>query len=203
MKQSIRNHLVYNWWKYVAVAVVVISIWVYLFSVLARPKENEKIKISFVGNDFKNVLLQEDILNNIDKLQGEQNIKEVGVECLYTEDNYTLSTILSTRVISDTDIVILKQSTLANFDVESFFVDLKSDAVAENFGNIQTFEKSGKIYGIKLNGDNAFTKYYDGKEDCYLFITSVSVNFGGINGNGNKEDRACINLVNYLLGGKK
>lgn len=202
MKQSIRNHLIYNWWKYVAVAVAVIAIWVYLFGVLAKPKENEKIKITFVGNDLKNVLMQEDILNDIDKLQGKQNIKEVGVECLYSEDSFTLNTILSTRVLSDTDIVILKQSTLENFEAESYFVDLSSSAVTENFGDVQTFEKNGKIYGIKLNGDNAFKKYYDGKEDCYLFITPVSVNFGGINGNGNNEDSVCINLVNYLLGGK-
>lgn len=199
MRPSVRNHLIYNWWKYVAVVLSVVAFWVYLFGVLAKPQANQKINITYVGNDLKNKLLKEDILGRLEDLQGGQNIKEVGVECLYSDDSYALNTILTTRTSTDTDFVILKSSTLENFEVESYFVCLDPQKVDRYFKGAKTYEIDGKVYGIKLSGNNVFSGYYTGNEDCYAFITGVSVNFGSINGKGKTEDAVCINLINYLL----
>lgn len=201
MKNLIKNHFVYQWWKYLAVVIVAVVFWVYLFNTLARPQSNEQIKITFVGNDFNNTLLKDDIKVNLNTLQGNQNIKEIGVECFYSEDAYTLSTVLSTRVTSDTDFVIIKENQLKDFDIPAFFVELSESDVTQNFGNVPTYSREGKLYGIQLNSDT-FAKYYQGKENCYAFITSVSENFGGTNGKGSPADKVCVNLINYLVWGE-
>ncbi len=198
MKNSVKNHFVYNFWKYVAVVAIAIVFWCYLFGVLARPQPNEQIKITFVGNDLKNTLLKDDIQANLPMLTDNQNIKDVGVECFYSEDMYTLSTVLSTRVISDTDFVIIKESDLSKFDIPSFFVELDETLSKQYFGDVETYLLDGKIYGIKLSSET-FAKYHSG-ENCYAFITGVSVNFGRLNGKGDVDDKVCVALINYLAG---
>lgn len=202
MKISVKNHFVYHWWKYVAVVLVAVAFWMYLFGVLARPASNEQIKITFVGNDLKNILLKDDIIANLPTLQGNQKIKDVGVECFYSDDPYTLSTVLSTRVTDDTDFVIIKESQLKDFDIPAFFVELDGNAITQNFGDVETYKRDNKIYGIKLNSDT-FATYYVGNDSCYAFITGVSVNFGAINGKGDTNDKVCVNVINYLVRGVK
>ena len=73
-----QGHLQYSWWKYLLVILLPILLWCSVFDVLAKPKENERLHILFVGNDLDAVSLQQTLEEAIPTLT-DQKIKEVKV----------------------------------------------------------------------------------------------------------------------------
>lgn len=196
MNKRITNRLVYDWWKYFAIAALIIVVWIFSVNAITRAAANEKIGITFVGTDFDDLQLEEDLnaaLPNMTK----QKLKEIRCESVHGETSYQTQTVVNTRLLGGTDLFIFTENNLSG--IAEIFEEIDKDKYKNLFGAIEFYELNGKAYGICLTATKFF-EYYSGKEKCYLFVSSKSVNIGGINGIGNRQDDAAIYAVKYILG---
>ena len=198
MKDQIRNHVIYHWWKYLAVIIFSIVLWVSVFNSLKAPAPNQRLNITFVGDKFDSALFEQDLKVILPEIKGKQNIKAVFAESVSYENEYTLNTIIATRCLGETDLIVISESVLADFDVSGYFVPLTEEIVKAEFGGVETYSVNDTVYGIKLSGTEKFSKYYADTQNCYVFVTGISENFGALNGKGDTEDRVAISLIKYL-----
>ena len=197
-KKEIVNHLQYSWWAYILTAVFVIGLWLTVFGILAKPKNDEKLAIAFIGKNFDDSAFEDDLPNIIESSTN-QRVKEVFVESIYSENNYTLDTIIVTRLQGTTDLFIWEGELKGGLEDRYALYD--ENIVNSVLGEVTYHRVNGEAYAIRLNSENKnFKKYYKGSEDCWLLMSPNSVNFGGANGKGKTENDAAIQVIKYLLG---
>lgn len=197
MKTSFRNHLAYTWWIYLLILIGVIVFWTALFQFALKPRAYETINVTFVGEGFDNLDFKEKI-EDMSK-EHRQEIKEVNVESVLTENSYVLNNILVSRSIGETDFVIVTESNMLSNIGSAYFIEF-DDKLKEAFDGVELYYEDGSVYGIRLDGSDVFKQYYHGEEKCYLFITSVSENFGGLNGKGETYNDLALQITKYLTG---
>lgn len=200
-RKEFNNYLSYNWWAYVAIVLVVVILWLSVFTVLAKPSPNEKLHISFVGTDFYNDSLETQLKKVVPTLSS-QEIKSLYVESVYSDNTYILSQIVTTRCIGDTDFLIYTRDLITDEMGRSLFAPLSIEDTRRLFGDVEVLEFENKVYGILVfdgNNSNNFSKYYNGEEKCYLSFTPVSENIAGLNNKGNQSDDIALKVVQWLL----
>ena len=197
MNKEVANHFQYRWWAYLLTAVLVIGLWLSVFEIISKPKATEKIGISFIGKGFNAEGLEKD-LPGVIKSNTSQNIKQINVESIEEDNVFTLDNIIVTRSQGTTDIFIwsgeLKQGT------KERFASLDEAKINSVIGDVTYYRIEGEAYALSLSGNNNFSKYYSGSEDCWLLVSAKSVNFGGANGKGLAENDAALQIAKYLLG---
>ena len=196
-------HVQRNWWKYLLVLVASILIWSIVFDSLAVPSKNEKIRITFLGENLDHEAFEEYVAEILPGLTN-QRIEKVDVENPVDEINNDFYMVLTTRVYG-ADIIIVEESLLTEDICQAYFVPLPLETLEKHMPVSEVYVENGQPYGLLLpSGDGAglFGEFYSGTERCYLFITHTSVNVAGILGTGNEVDDAALKLICHLLEGK-
>ena len=192
--------LQYTWWKYLLVILLSITVWVAVFDILGTPEKNQKLQITFVGEDFLFDALQADLQEKMPGLT-DQELKKLTVESPMNGNWEDYHDIMSVRAYS-ADIIIVEESAMTDTFGYSYFVELPVEKLPQSLQNRDFYTEDGKAYGILLydgSTPNVFSQYYSGGERCYLFITHNCVNAAGIMGKGKQTDDAALAVIEYLL----
>lgn len=197
-----KRHLQYNWFKYLAVIILPILFWNSVFDVLAKPKQNEQLRILYVGDLLDAPSLQADVQDAIPQLT-EQTIREVTVTQA-VPNGMSYFDFLTAQCFHY-DILILSQSWCRENTGQGAFVQLPQ-AILDAFPNTpvytETVEQTPLAYGLTIYDgtvQNRFSMYYHGNKNCYLFFSPESVNLAAKNGKGIVEDDAALKVAQYLL----
>ena len=201
-RMDIQRHFQYFWWCYVAILIAAVVFWTSVYGIVATPDANEKLTLSYFGNDYDGTQLELEIEKNIPNITS-QNIKEFSVDHVKQTENIVFGSMIQTRLYSS-DIMIFEEWVIneefvsMNFraftsELEACFADL----------DVEYYLIDGIKCGIILNpqgqNSNVFTKYYEGNYRLVAFFAPYCENLGGIYGIGNKEDDAAIALMKFLL----
>ena len=73
-----KRHFQYNWYKYLAVILLPILLWCFLFNLLSKPQSREQVRILFVGESLDVASLQKDLQALLPTLSA-QPLKEITV----------------------------------------------------------------------------------------------------------------------------
>ena len=199
MNKFVRT-LPYNWWKYLLVVISSVLVWGMVFSMLAAPKKNEKIQITYIGEHLFSEALETELYSVIGKLT-EQNIKNINVENPINGQSVYYQSILATRVYG-ADFIIIEESSLLETMGETYFSEIPIDKLEPYIEKLEYYCENGVPYGIVLYDgvtENYFSQYYTGTEKCYLFITHTTVNFADIVKSGNEADDAALRILEYFM----
>lgn len=197
-KSEVVNHFHYNWWSYVAYALVIVIVWVAIFNALAQPKDYEKIGISYVGENLDCDLLAKTLYDEFPNLT-EQKIKKVNTEKIEASGIYTVGDIISTRVLGISDFILWEGDVPDG--IENFFVQLDQDKIQSVLGEVEFCMIDGKAYGFMVYDGHSninFADIYSGSKQVWVFVSGASVNFAGTNGNSSEYDSALVALK-YLM----
>ena len=196
-----RNHLQYNWWKYIIIIIFPIFLWTGIFSSLKAPDPDERVHILYVGQGLDTQQLQTRLTTVLPQ-RTTQQLKSITVT---TADAASLSySTLDVRCF-DYDILIFQESSMPENVGQAVFVRLTEDLLAQfpqGISYVETVADAGVLtYGFAIApGDHTpFTNYYTGTEKCYLFISPRSVNFDALNENGSAGNDAGLKAAQYLL----
>lgn len=197
MKQS-PAHMTYHWWKYLLVLAASTLVWMVVFDSLGQPAKNEKIRISYFGEQLALETMEKDFIQILPSLT-HQTIEKVTVENPIGTITADYHAVLTSRIYG-ADFIIIEESVLAETVGNTYFLPLPVDALEDRLLELTFYTENDVPFGILLNGlDTVFSSYYSGDEKCYLFITHTSVNMAGIMGTGSAEDDAALKLIEYLL----
>jgi ABC-type glycerol-3-phosphate transport system substrate-binding protein len=198
MKSSLKNYLRYNWWMYIVSAILVLALWLSVFSKLAELKANEQINITYIGSAFNHLELQSDLQDAMPDITN-QNIKRVSVENAVVDGDYDLNTILRARSSGSCDFFIIESSVIEKYEMNlaSYFSELSVSEIEKFFGNIGRVEEDGKLFGIELNENARLYDYYTGNGKLKIFFVNQSVNLSTLNG-GDEEQDAAIQVIKFL-----
>lgn len=201
-KADIQGHLRCFWWCYVAILLVAVVFWTSVYGIIGSPDANEKLTLSFFGNDLDASLLELDIENNIFNITS-QGIKELSVDHVSQTESTVFGSMIQTRLYSS-DIMIFEEwiitEELTALDFRPFTSEL--EACFANI-DVEYYLIDGVKCGIILNPEgsnpNNFTKYYTGNSKLIAFFAPYCGNLRGAYGIGSKEDDAAIVLMKFLL----
>lgn len=196
-----RNHLQYNWWKYLIVIFIPIILWCSIFSSLKAPAPEQRVHILYVGSDLDTQKLQDQLAAALPGLTSQQ-LKAITVT---TADTQTLSySTLDVRCF-DYDILIFQESSMPENVGQAVFVRL-TDALLEQFPQGIFYQENVADAGILTYGfvispadHTPFADCYTGTENCFLFISPRSVNFDALNENGRAGNDGGLKAAQYLL----
>ena len=202
MKRS-SGHLQYNWWKYLLVILLPIFLWCSVFDVLAKPKDNERLHVLFVGNDLDAVSLQQTLEETIPTLT-DQRIKEVKVVTeLAAGEIYGRK---MTTYSYEFDLIIVSQSFMRD-NTGQFFRRLPMDGlpgyetVKLHTEKVEDGEYTAP-FGFVLwepGVKNNFGKFYSGNEICYLFFSTQSVNLYPLFEGSAEGNNVAVAALDFLL----
>lgn len=197
-----KRHIQYSWWKYAAAILASVILWCSVFHGMTVPEGNQKLHILYVGEGldctgFKNSVAQ--VLPTV----SEQEIQEIKVQQvqIYGMDAFKLLDSYTYQY----DIIIISQS----YFQENMGLSILSRAMTEQMLTyfreaepmIELYEGKPAVCGFVM-GKNAeqFYQYGTNSSICYIFPSSESVNFAGLNGKGTVADDCALRIMEYLLG---
>ena len=198
-----QGHLQYSWWKYLMVILLPILLWCSVFDVLAKPKDNERLHILFVGDGLDAIALRQTLEEALPDLT-QQEIKEVKV----TTD-YAAGEIYGQKLTTysyEFDLIIVSQSFMRD-NTGQFFRRLPMDGLpGYEQGKLYTEKVEDGAYtapfgfvlwepGVKNN----FGNFYSGNEICYLFFSTQSVNLYPLFGGSAEGDNAAVVALDFLM----
>ena len=168
MSRNKRSRLQYDWILYVAVALVSVFVWYFVFGLFNAPTDAETIHLFFAGGvedrSFKDVA---------DKAMSGYGVKTVEINGCDPNDN-AFSTKYSVVALNGCDVVVVPVSVADVTDCASTFTVLTGidDGYAQN----------GVIYGAYIDDTakqnlSAYFKFTD--ERYVAFVVASSVNSGG------------------------
>ncbi len=192
MSKYIKSNLL----KLIIVLVLVVVFWLFAMTMVDKPSQDECLYITFVGKNFDNTSLEtffeEYISNNTN-----QELRELSVNAITDPDDYSSGIALTVRAIGEADFIVYEEEYCKDIDYN--FLPLTNELL-EEFSSYDTFDVDGVPYGIAIPTNDNFSKFYKGESKCYAFITKVSENMAGLNGNGETENDAALIALKYLLG---
>ncbi len=202
MKKS-RGHLQYNWWKYMAVILIPILLWCSVFDVLAKPADNERLNIVFVGDGLDAVALQQTLQEQLPQLT-QQKIKEVRVVSEYVAGEIYGQKL--TTYSYEFDLIIVSQSFM-RWNTGQFFRGLPKNGLP-GFENAKLHNEKVEEgdytapFGFVLwepGVENGFHQFYSGREICYLFFSTQSVNLYPLFSGSAEGDNAAVVAAKFLM----
>ena len=193
------NHLRKRWFLYVVWLVVAIFVCGWAFTLITRPKANEKtvIFIACYGGNM-------DGLKN--ELNGNrpQNIKQVEVY-YHSPDALYFNTMYNFYGIEQGDILILPKSKIYDVDCVALYQPLDLSLVQKHFGQVETYDFEGSTYGIKIfdgltlsGGSDGYVDYCNGTEaeNFYLFFNKNSLHTGEFS---DSSSQSAVELAKLLM----
>lgn len=197
-KDRIRAHFRYSWWVYLVIAAAATALWCSVFAKLADPKADEMLNITFVGEtepaDFSDDLRK--------ALEGKTSkpLKEINLEVV-SSTNGMIGDIIAMRCLGGTDLIIFEEDALLE-PMSSNFGGLDREQMRERFGDAVFYEEDGDLMGLLLYDGEAgcrFLRYYSGNQKCWVFIPPKAENTARLNGEGDAEDDAALQAIQYLM----
>lgn len=190
-----------HWKAYLALILVPIIVWIAVYNILDEPADNEKFSVLFLGDGLDCEGLQEWIETELD----DKRMKSITVEdtVIYESLYYEY---LQTRCYSY-DVIIIPEKNMKEhvgrlvFERE-IMIDDYSDKLPSAPFYYENIDGQDLPFGYVLpddSTDSVFSRYYNGDEKCYLFISPRSVNFDQINGEGEKGDDFGLKVLFALL----
>lgn len=199
MKQM-PGHLQYDWWKYIAALLIPLVLWGSVFSIVAKPKANERLNVLFLGEGLHAETLQEDLTARI-KDCTQQNIKSVQVSVAkFEKDNFSQQLIAATYSY---DIIIIGQSQMTETIGQDYFQVLPEEFRSE-WDSVyeEKIQDQQLTFGVVMwddNVNNTFGKYYDGLERCFAFISPQTHNLYPFSKQSKQGDDAAVVALRWLM----
>lgn len=194
-----RNKLLYRWPLILLGLVAVVFLGTAIGRRLTAPAPNEKLSVCLVGQNFNAEAMREALYTDMGRFT-EQELRDLTVEMLYNENGSILAETLTARILDGVDLFILEEDYVFDGLGENYFAPIPKDVVDKYFPGAALYSEAGQIYAIRLDkdGGSRFSEFYGGNETCLLFINAASVNTGAMNGRGEPEDTAALELASYL-----
>ena len=185
-KQS--GHLQYDWWKYVAALLIPLILWCSVFSVLKKPKANERLHILFLGTGLNCQTMEQDLTAYLQE-NTTQKLKSVQVTMAeYREKNYANQLLAATYSY---DIIIISQPQMKDTVGQDYFCVLPQELQSTE---IQLYEENvnGTImpFGAIV---------YNATQECYAFISPQTENVYPLNTKSREGDNAAIIAWQWLM----
>jgi len=199
MKQK-SAHLQYDWWKYAAALLIPLILWCSVFSVLKKPKANERLHILFLGSGLNCQTIEQDLTAYL-QVNTTQKLKSVQVAAVeYTDENYANQLMAATYSY---DLIIISENQMQNTVGQDYFFVLpdalqKSEvSLYEETVNHETMPFGAVVFdGIQ---HNSFSKYYSNTEKCYIFISPQTENLYPFNTQSSEGDDAAVLAWQWLM----
>lgn len=191
MKIKLRTYFGYYWWTYVISAILAVVLWFSVFTLLAKPAENEQINITYIGTSFDAPALQSDLYEVMPALS-RQGISRITVENGIVGGEVQLDTLLRSRIAGNCDFFMIESAVVKSYslDYASYFEELPELTVEKYFPGSKGAVQNGKTFGIIPPGYARTGDYYGGKGEVYLFFVNNSVNLGDLYGGDGTYDAA-------------
>lgn len=194
-----KRHFQYHWWKYLLVVLLPILLWCAVFDAAAKPKQNERLRVLFIGQGLDVQALQDDLSTRLSQMTG-QRIKEITVSQTVT-NGVPIGELLTARQFSY-DLVILAADEMPDAVGQNFFAPLPAaltDRLSQGTPYTETAEDEEISYGFVLSEESRFSAYLTKQDGCIVFFSKESVNVAALNGKGNADDDAAICAAEFLL----
>ena len=188
-----KQHLQYNWWKYLAIILIPIMLWCSIFEILQKPASHQRMRILYIGENLDAAALQQKLSAALPTLT-DQPLKEIRIR----NEQYCDSTLLTARCF-EYDLIIIEASRSQEKLGQRVFRELSPELI-DLFSAAslyqETAESSEKNYGflLKPEDETVFSSCYSGKDTCYLFFSPESVNCNPAGGND-----AALKAAYYLM----
>lgn len=194
-----KQHLQYNWWKYLLVLILPMVFWYSAFTLLLKPARNEQLRILFVGEALDTSALQEQ-LTQLLPAETAQSLQEITVA--QTLPGMTSYNDFLTAQSFYYDLIIFSESQMTETIGQSYFSRIPP-ALLELFPNTEVYteavEDTELSYALLPDAESRFASYYYGDERCFLFFSPESVNLGIGNKQGATQDDAAVKAAQLLL----
>lgn len=194
-----KNHLQFNWWKYLVIILIPIILWCSIFSALKKPDPDQRVHILYIGEHLDTEALQTELKNVLPSLTAQQ-LKAVTVT-VAPPGEAAYST-LEVRCF-DYDILIFEESSMPKNVGQAVFVRL-TDELLKQFPDAKLYQEdvpdAGILtYALQFQAGTRFAEYYTGDQTCYLFVSPRSENFDTLNENGRAGNDGALKAAQYLL----
>lgn len=191
------GHLQYDWWKYVAVLLIPLILWCSVFSVLKKPKANERLHILFLGTDLNCQAMEQELTAYLQENTA-QKLKSVQVTMTeYTDENYANQLMAAAYSY---DIIIISENQMKDtVGQDNFFVLPESLQGAETELYEETVNDAALPFGAVLQAGSSFGKYYSGTQKCCAFISPQTENLYPINAKSGEGDNATVIAWQWLM----
>jgi hypothetical protein len=188
-KPRLAQHFKYDWYKYLAVAIVAVFVSIFLFDWIATTKAWERLDIYIVSNEFYDETLKADVKKFLDDNIEDNMIREVYVthitpsdpqyRDLYTSNGGSGSTILilpesemnltGHQVLTVVDNKKMQENGGTMYENADFFVNdylLKDSKVREKYFNADGSGIMDNLFQFRceINPDRYYDDYYKGIE---------------------------------------
>ena len=195
-----RRHLQYNWWKYLLVVLLPIIIWLTVFEQMAKPANNARLHILYVGKGLDSQSLQQELTHQLTQMS-KQVLQEIAVTQV-SPVGISYTEYLTARCF-DYDLLILSPDWCPEGIGQAVFSRIPP-ALLDSFPSSDVYtevvEKSDLPYAFVLPETSPFYSFSsDRGRPCLLFPSPESVNLDKKNGKGDLGDDAALQAMRYLL----
>ncbi|MBE5732589.1 MAG: hypothetical protein E7353_06070 [Clostridiales bacterium] len=186
-KQRLAHHFKYDWYKYLAIAIIAVFVSIFLFDWINTTKAWERLDIFIVSNKFYDTTLKSDIKNFLDENVEDNMIREINIthitpsdpqyRDLYTSNGGSGSTIL---ILPESEMKLTGHQVLtavsnkyktegSMLDNADFFVTdylLKDNNLLNNYFNADGSGIMDNLFAFSCesNPDRYYDDYYKGIE---------------------------------------
>ncbi len=209
MNRRFAEHLQYHVGWYLLVLIAAVFFWSTVFTVLAQPEDSERLVVSYFGDSLNTEGFRSHLQENQEAITS-QPLKEISLsQC--TGDNLYISAIAMARAQAS-DIVIVEETLLeldssgeAMVPVTGNFRPFTPEMLAAVLNilpeSLEFYQVEGEIYGIWLptSGQSRFEVWQGSGARCVLFFGVNSVNLSGLYAVSDTQNRAALDLAEYLL----
>ena len=191
------GHLQYDWWKYVAVLLIPLILWCSVFSVMKKPKANERLHILFLGTGLKCQAMEQELTAYLQENTA-QKLKSVQVTMAeFSEENYANQLMAATYSY---DIIIISDNQMKDTVGQDYFFVLPESLQG---AEVELYEEAvhEKLlpFGAVLSDESSFGKNYSGTQKCYAFISPQTENLYPVNTKSEEGDDATVIVWQWLM----
>lgn len=195
-----RRHLQYNWWKYLLVVLLPVIIWLTVFTQMAKPASNARLRVLYVGDGLDPSGFQQELTLQLSELST-QVLQEIAVTQV-SPVGISYTEYLTVRCF-DYDLLILSPDWCPEGIGQAVFSRIPP-ALLDSFPSSDVYtevvEKSDLPYAFVLPETSPFYSFSSDKgRPCLLFPSPESVNLDKKNGKGDLGDDAALQAMRYLL----
>lgn len=195
-----RRHLQYNWWKYLLAVLLPIIIWLTVFEQMAKPANNARLRVLYVGEGLDSQSLQQELTHQLSQMS-KQVLQEITVTQV-SPAGISYTEYLTARCF-DYDLLILSPDWCPEGIGQAVFSRIPT-ALLASFPSSDVYtevvEESDLPYAFVLPETSPFYSFSSDKgRPCLLFPSPESVNLDGKNGKGDLGDDAALQAMRYLL----
>ena len=191
------GHLQYDWWKYVAVLLIPLILWCSVFSIMKKPKANERLHILFLGTGLNCQAMEQELTAYLQENTA-QKLKSVQVTMAeFSEENYANQLMAATYSY---DIIIISDNQMKDTVGQDYFFVL-----SENLQGVEmelykeTANNKVLPFGAVLSDESSFGKYYSGTQKCYAFISPQTENLYPVNTKSGEGNNATVIAWQWLM----